>query len=204
MADLKKLFAKKEQPSEAVPAAAEQATPAVKPTGIKLGFKAAGKPAAQPAVLASQAERQEPQQIDSLDDLANLEVAAIPEVSPRVGFADETPATAPLRDLPDDLSQSQKQFVDLIDGIYQIVHEPDMLGTVIKSIMIELKSNPQYMKLVAPDDVRTWIRAMRENMGLARIQKAETKAKRANGGGRKSGRVNQDMLDDLKDLGLVQ
>lgn len=118
------------------------------------------------------------------------------------GFADEVSATAPIRELPEDLDKQQRSFVDLLDGVYHIVHEPDMLGNVIRSIMIELKNNPEYRKLVSPTDVHTMIKGMRSSMGLARIKKAESASKRR-GGGSKTTKVDADMLSDLDALGAL-
>lgn len=92
-------------------------------------------------------------------------------------FDDETPATAPTRELPDDLDASHLQFVELIDNVYGLLHDTELLANVIKSIMTELQTHPQYMKLVSPTDVRTWVRAMRNGMGLARVKKQEKKEK---------------------------
>jgi len=180
-----------------VPSAPEQQTVATdKPTG-NAGTDSKDAAGNQPS-----------DRVSSIDSLAALGATTVgnPVQAGRIGltssFADETPATAPIRELPDDLTQGQKQFVDLIDGVYAITNEPDLVGNVIKSIMIELKSNPQYIKLISPDDVRMWIRAMRENMGLARIQKQETKTKRA-GGKSKGKALDADMMAALDELGIV-
>lgn len=140
-----------------------------------------------------------------IQSLADLESSVDEGIAPRPGmssFEDETPATKPTRELPDDLPKEQLQFIDLIDGVYEVLHEPDFLGSVIRNIMIELKNNPEYMRLVAPDDIRTWVRGMRESMGLARIKKTEAKVKRAGGTGKKGKTVDADMLADLASLGI--
>ena len=90
----------------------------------------------------------------------------------------------------------------MIDSIYNILHEPDFLGSVIKNIIIELKNHPEYTRLIADEDVRQWVRGMRESMGLAKIKKQETKAKRSGGSSAKSKAVDEDMLADLAMLGL--
>jgi hypothetical protein len=140
---------------------------------------------------------------DLLDSEDEGTVPTPPKLSAYGQFDDETPATAPTRDLPPDLTKQQQQFVALINDVYTIVHDPELLGNVIRSIMIELKSNPQYMKLVAPDDVHMWVRAMRDSMGIARIKK-ESKGKgrgTASKGGGKSG-VDADMLAAFDELGV--
>jgi hypothetical protein len=86
-------------------------------------------------------------------------------------FPDETPASKPTRELPADLDKGQLQFIELIE----------LLSGVIKGIMSELQANPQYMKLVSQLDKRTWVLGMRENMGLAKVKKAEKKASRGRG-----------------------
>ncbi len=144
--------------------------------------------------------------LDSFDDLANLDVSDLDEVRDTTtlpsGFADETPATAPIRDLPDDLSQQQKNFVDMIDGVYEMIHDIDLMGNVIKAIMVEFKNNPEFEPLIRDDDIRLWIRGMRNNMGLAKIRKQEAKSKRAGSGAKKGPKIDQDLLNDLDDLGI--
>lgn len=143
-----------------------------------------------------------PPALDSLDALDQSTDEGIAPREQLSHFADETPATKPTRDLPEGLTKEQLGFVDLIDGVYSVMHEPDMLGGVIRNIIIELKDNPEYMKLVAPDDVRSWVRGMRESMGLAKIKKQETKSKRSGGTGKKAKLVDLDMLNDLESLGV--
>lgn len=93
-------------------------------------------------------------------------------------FDDETPATKPVRELPSGIESQQLQFVEMMDGVYDLLDDPELLGAVIKNIMIELKANPQYINMVTKDDVRQWVRTMRHTMGLARIKKLETKGNR--------------------------
>lgn len=138
--------------------------------------------------------------LDALDE-STVEGTA-PRQSVGSHFEDETPADKPTRELPEGLTKEQLGFVDLIDGVYEVLHEADLMGGVIRNIIIELKSNPEYMKLVAPQDIRTWVRGMRESMGLAKIKKTESKVKRAGGAGSKSKLIDEDMLQDLNDLGV--
>lgn len=117
-------------------------------------------------------------------------------------FDDETPATAPTRELPEDADKGLRQFVEMIDGVYGILHEPELLGNVIRGILVELQANKQYMQQVADDDIRVWVRAMRSTMGLAKIRKTESKAKRTGGGAKKSKGVDADMESAFAELGI--
>lgn len=179
-------------------AAAKEANPPVTPSplsklaGLKLGASTTPTP--------SPASTQISEDI-SLEDLAGIQIDD--DIAPvRSSFADETPATAPTRTLPENLTKQQSQFIDLIDGVYTIVHDHELIGGVITSIMIELKANPQYAKLIHDDDVRLWVRSMRNAMGLAVIKKIETKAKRASGGTSRGKKVDADMMEDLASLGI--
>lgn len=112
----------------------------------------------------------------SLDDLAGFDESTAPALTAQdrgqpSGFADEIEATAPDRDLPADLSAQQLMFVEQLDGIYQILNDPEMFAQSVRIIMMELQENPEYEKLVSDQDVHTMIRAMRNTMGLARIKK---------------------------------
>lgn len=117
----------------------------------------------------------------SLDDLANNEDSGDDSFDSddrgEYAFPDEIPATAPTRDLPDDLSDSMKSFVTLLDGIYEIVHDPELFGNMIRTIMQEMQENPDYTKILADQDVHTMIRGLRSSMGLAKIKKAEKSTK---------------------------
>lgn len=118
-------------------------------------------------------------------------------------FADETPATKPTRELPEGLSKESLGFLDTLDTVYNVIHDPEILGSVITNIMVELKSNPEYARLIAPEDVRVMVRGMRESMGLARVKKQETKTKRSSGGGKRGSKMlDSDMLADLDALGI--
>lgn len=134
----------------------------------------------------------------SLESLSESTDEGIAPVSS--GFIDETPADKPTRELPEGITKEELNFLETVDSIYNILHDPELLGGVVRNILIELKSHPEYMKLVAPEDVRQWVRGMRESMGLARIKKTEAKAKRSGGAGRKSALVDNDMLADLAAL----
>jgi hypothetical protein len=139
-----------------------------------------------------------------ITSLESLDSSEDEGVAPRTGvtyFADETPATKPTRELPEGLSKESLGFIDMIDSVYDIIHDPELLGQVIRNIMVELKSNAEYTKLMSPDDVRVMVRGMRESMGLARVKKQEAKAKKS-GGTRKSKTVDLDMLADLDSLGI--
>lgn len=89
----------------------------------------------------------------------------------------------------------------MIDGVYDLFHDPELLSNVIRGIMIELKQNPQYMKHVVKTDVHLWVKAMRDNMGLARVKKQE---KKAGTGARKSKSkaTDSDLMSALDDLNL--
>jgi hypothetical protein len=136
--------------------------------------------------------------LDALDSSADEGIA--PRESVTTYFADETPAVKPTRELPADMTKEQLGFIDTVDSVYEIIHDPDLLGGVIRNIMIELKSNAEYIKLMAPEDIRTMVRGMRESMGLARVKKQETKAKRASGASKKSKALDDDILAGLDDI----
>lgn len=121
-----------------------------------------------------------------------------PELSS--GFLDEIEATAPDRDLPPDLTKQQTEFVESLDGIYQVLPDPEMFGQAVRQIMLELQENPEYIKLVQDQDVATMIRGMRNTMGLAKIRKQE-KSRKSGTGTRKSARATSSVSDE--DMALL-
>jgi hypothetical protein len=112
----------------------------------------------------------------SLEDLAALDASSV-EVETRnqdlSGFEDEIEATAPDRDLPPDLLPEQLAFVESLDGVYQVLHDPELFGQAVRLVMIELQDHNEYEKLLADSDIHVMIRGMRRTMGLARVRKQE-------------------------------
>lgn len=138
----------------------------------------------------------------TLDTLDSIELPDIEEREvKRSHFDDETPATLPMRNLPEDIDSGQLNFVEMIDSVYGMLHEPELLSSVIRSIMIELQENKQYITLIANEDVQTWIRAMRDGMGLARVKKTEKKAK-TSARGSKSTLSDDELAGAFSDLGI--
>lgn len=114
----------------------------------------------------------------SLADLDSFEGSGVVEFRPQ--YSDEVPATAPTRELPEDLDETQKSFVMLLNGIYSVLYDPELFGQMVRNIMSELQENPEYEKLLADEDVNAMMRGLRESMGMAKIKKAE----KTKGGGR--------------------
>lgn len=166
--------------SAAPKAVSESKAPAVS-TGLKLGSMP--KPAETKVA---------PSISDDLDlsALAALDTSEIPASETRASsamqFPDEIEATAPIRELPEDLSAQQLTFVESLDTIYEVLHDPDLLGQSIRMVMQELQSNPEYTKLVSDHDVHTMIKSIRNVMGITKIRKDEKSAKRGTGGRKSS------------------
>lgn len=139
-----------------------------------------------------------------MDDLAGFDESVAPALEPRSErFADEIEATAPDRDLPADLTHQQLMFVEQLDGIYQVLNDPEMFGQSVRIIMMEMQENPEYEKLISDQDVHTMIRAMRNTMGLAKIKK-QSKSRTAKSGtaAKKRGAISADVLGLLDDMGI--
>jgi hypothetical protein len=149
--------------------------------------------------------------LDSLADLAAIDVSDTVAqhdndseiIEAKLShFDDEFPASKPVRELPDDLSGQGRAFVEMLDGIYDVVHDSELLGGMLKNVMMEFQENPQFESLIHRDDLRAFVVAARKTSGLARIKKTEAKAKRGSGASSrsKSKAIDEDMLADLKAL----
>lgn len=152
--------------------AVSSALKAAPAAGLKLG----NIPAAKPTPVATAI----PDDLD-LSALASLDTSEIPATeasgSNAMQFPDEIEATAPVRELPEDLTAQQVQFVESLDTIYSVLHDPDMLGQSIRMVMQELQENPEYTKLISDHDVHTMIKSIRNVMGIAKIRKDEKKTR---------------------------
>lgn len=138
----------------------------------------------------------------SLDDLAGFDESTAPAIDRHgdengSGYLDEIEATAPDRDLAEELTAQQLSFVESLDSIYLVLNDPEMFGQSVRIIMMELQENPEYTKLIADQDVHTMIRAMRNTMGLARVKKQE-KSRKTTG----AARAKKSKVDD-KTMGIL-
>lgn len=156
------------------PKAVSESPAAPKPSGLKLGAIPKAATAQQPVASSI------PDDLD-LSALASLDTSEIPETSARessaMQFPDEIEATAPVRELPEDLTAQQMTFVESLDTIYSVLHDPDMLGQSIRMVMQELQENPEYTKLISDHDVHTMIKSIRNVMGITKIRKEEKKTR---------------------------
>lgn len=180
--------AKQESEAEVDPIDSTPPTPAPSIGGFKLGGKSPSvshpvtAPPAESVPAESSGQQPPPQE----------------PATPR--FADETSASAPQRELPEGTPPEVRRFVDNLAHLHTLTPEPELASSAIRNIMVELKSQPQYIKHVMPNDVRVMIQMMRETMGLAKAvkeKKATTRKKAA------SAEVAAVMAEfaDLDDLG---
>jgi hypothetical protein len=185
MSNLGNLFGKASQITQPSSPAPAEALPPAKPAGFKIGgFKPA--PTAAPSDAAPQAKPTE--------SVPQVPLSPEPELAaPTPAFPDQTPATAPQRSLPEDISEAAARFVSNLDHLHTLTPEPELATAAISSIMIELRSNPQYINHIMPEDVRVIIQMQRETMALAKITKEKKVSKR-------SPKVKEDTARVLKDL----
>lgn len=184
---------------EAIAPAESAPAPAPNPKRLPFGNNAP-KPATPAPTPKPKAEKVE----FDLDNMANFDLSSVDEVeSPDPaefsGFFDEIEATAPDRDLSPDLTPGQLGFVESLDSIYLILNDSDMFAQSVRTIMMELQENPEYLQLVSDTDVHVMIRAMRNTMGLARIRKQQKQRKTGTGKSRAPSK-KQALMD--KALGL--
>lgn len=140
--------------------------------------------------------------LDSLDSIAGFTggeaIVEAREAHP-TSLEGETDATAPTRELPADMTDSMKGFVEQLDNLYEVLFDAELFGNYTKNIMIELQENPEYIKLIADKDIHTMIRGMRDSMGLARIKKVESKR----GTGARKGKVTASVAEAVDALGAM-
>lgn len=162
----------------------------------KLPFGNLGnKPKPTPAPTPKPAPKEEL----SLDNLGTFDVSSIDEPDTEVdpeftGFIDEIEATAPDRDLPEEMTPGMLSFVESLDSIYLILNDTDMFAQSVRTIMMELQENPEYDKLISDTDVHVMIRAMRNTMGLARVKK-QAKSRKTGTGKAKTPSRKQALMD---------
>lgn len=172
MANLNALFGKAQQVADAT---SKPATTPAPVAGFKLGAGRNAPP--NPSTPSANASQPTAAAESNADTQAAESVTPHAEALPPA-FPDHTPATLPQRDVPADVSESVQRFVESLNHLHTLTPEPELATSAIRGIMIELKSNPQYIKHVSPDDVRVIVQMMRETMGLAKITKEQKASKR--------------------------
>lgn len=108
---------------------------------------------------------------------------------------DEISADKPEREIPTDADKELVGLLASMDQLYDMVHDPDMMGMALKGFMIELASYPQYRQQIQPADVRLIIQASRRAGATAQVKKAEKKTTRSTGSTK--GKVKQNELSAL-------
>lgn len=189
--------------SKAKAASGENKTPPAPPpsTATPTAFKIGGTPAPTPApneepakpapfagfkmggaVSATASSQQEAPTNEQASAPAVQKESPAPTSNPMTELPeDHTPATLPQRTIPADVGEAVQRFIANLDHLHKLAPEPELASAAIRNIMIELKSNPQYMDHVLDDDIRVIVQLMRETMGLARIEKekkASTRSKK--------------------------
>ena len=170
--------------------------------------RGAGTPASVPAKRDSAPVRgrdsgEDDSPVFGLADLAGFDASddtAPTRSTSESGFLDEIEATAPERSITPDLTPQQMNFIESLDSIYPVLHDPDLFGQAVRVIMLEMQENPEYKKLISDQDVATMIRGMRNTMGLARIRKQE-KSRKSGGAAKKSSRSKSSVSDE--DMALL-
>lgn len=117
----------------------------------------------------------------SVADIGSMDIDALGLSQPATtGFVyrDQVDAQLPDRDLPPELDGEALAYVELLNGIYGIGFDPIHFGNMVRSIMSELQSHPEYTKLMCDEDVHTLMKGMQDSMGMAAIRKSEAKTKR--------------------------
>lgn len=157
------------------------------------GFKFKPKPATEsvPAALVSTT--------GPVSDAAPQESLKVEESSPPTLMPNEVPAEAVVRELADDASPGVLKFVEMLDSVPKLFHDPDTLGQVIRNIMVSLSEEESFIQMVQPDDYKFIIRGMRDVLEGAAIKKASTKRKASPKKAKKTALDSDDlaMLDDL-------
>jgi hypothetical protein len=189
----------------------ESSTPAPNPKKLPFGKppQRAERADSTSKLASTPASKSTKKQEIDFDNLGSVDLGAIEEAGESnddeqiegSGFFDEIEATAPDRELPEDLSEQGREFVSLLDSTYTILNDADMFAQQVRTIMMELQENPEYEKLISDMDVHVMIRAMRNTMGLAKIRKQAKKRTTGTASGRaKSPSKKQALMD--KALGL--
>lgn len=128
----------------------------------------------------------------------NHEAAPAAPVTKQPSQPGESPATAPARKLPEEMTEQGERFVAVLESIPQLFTDPELLSQAIRNIMVSLQESPHFIEMVTDDDIQLMIRGMRDVLGYARIKKAESKASRAKKPNTKG--LSQDDITELNEL----
>lgn len=111
-------------------------------------------------------------------------------------YLDQVPATAPDREIPEDMADHAKAFVKSLDSIYNLHNDREMFVSVVSKIMTEMQEDKSLAKLLAPEDANAIMRGMRQAAGMAQVKKQAATAKRK-GGSKKESALQSAAMDSL-------
>jgi len=105
---------------------------------------------------------------------AAVEANPIASVASVDRFSDEIEVQKPERDLPEELTEQQQAFINLLDSVYELHHDADAVQNAVSRIMTDMKETEHLANLVEDDDVTNIVRKMKQILGF---RKATKKAK---------------------------
>ena len=108
--------------------------------------------------------------------------------------ADHVAAPLIERNLPADLSDAQRSFIESVNTVYSVTHDAELFSQIIRIIMQEMRANPEFEEMLSDQDVGMMVRGMREAMGVARVQIA-SKKRTTTGGAKKPAKPSAKMSE---------
>ncbi len=180
----------------------QQNAEAPKPMGLpKLNLNSAPPKASptQPTQPTQPAQIAKPK-----NALASLALMEVDEPTPSMALpqielpSDHIAPDKPDRELLEDAPEEHKQFVSLVDGLYDSFDDADLFIGLFQRVMTEMQNSPHLEMLLAPADVQTMLRGLRGSAGLQQIKKQSKQRKSSSGKPLKG--LNPDMMVALQGL----
>lgn len=173
--------------------------PAIKP-GIKFKLGAPKKvTSSDSATLEPTPKAEEEDRVQ--ESTPTEQVSESDDIAPKQeSLPGEVPALESNREFPDDATEDMKQFGALVDSVPDLFDDPQVMQQVIRSIMVELQQNPEFMEVMTDEDVNTMIRGMRDVLGLAHVKKVAAKKKAGGSTRKKKSALSDEQTAELDNL----
>lgn len=108
----------------------------------------------------------------------------------------ESPASDPALEVDESLMSQQERFIANVERIDTVIHDKELLGSVLEDMMLELSENPDYKKFMSDSHLESMMRGMMETFAIVKASKAKT-SKAKTGSRKKKGKPLSDTATDM-------
>lgn len=115
---------------------------------------------------------------DAPESPASKEIVPV-DPGPQELSVGEIPATQCYDELPGDMSEEMKGFIELVNRVPEMFDDADMMSQCLRRIMTNMQANHEFVEMLSDKQISTIIKGAKSILGFTQL-KAESKKKGSN------------------------